>query len=331
MKFQQADRLSGCNLANTMLTREYIKNFLNNYLSNCEISRETILTISSLLHLKGKIFHEKKGFTWAEFYYYVASLFDKQESDTSRIACSAAIELLVLATDILDDLADEDNHGDILTKLSHPQAVNFSNILLMESFHIIGKYKNPNSLQAVIRQLRAAAYGQADDLSFVINQNHIPTEQDYFEHIDRKSVSLTRLAFHLNVPNEELIFWNQVATYIGYSGQISNDARDVFDDTKNDLKDRKATLPIIKAIEASQTKDGGWLFTELTSVNLRNNHDKLVTIRKYITKTGAIKYCEILAEVYLNKAIQLLKQYQETSVHKEACSDLITFLGDGEH
>jgi competence protein ComQ len=315
----------------SMHHRERIKEFLNHYLTHSGINNATIISISSLLHLKGKIFHENIGFTWAEFYYYVASLFVKKESVTSRIACSAAIELLVLATDILDDLADEDNHGDILTKLSYPQAVSLSSILLMESLHIISEYKDSHSLQTVVHQLRVAAHGQADDLSLTISRDQIPTEQEYFAHVDRKSVSLTRLVFHLNVPIKEIVFWNQIATYIGYSGQISNDARDVFDDTKNDLRDRKATLPIIKALEASQTKDDGWLLTELTSVDLTDNHHKLMTVREYIKKTGAIKYCEILAEVYLNKSIQLLKQCQETSIHKEAYSNLITFLGDGEN
>ncbi|WP_177184632.1 polyprenyl synthetase family protein [Sporolactobacillus nakayamae] len=288
--------------------------------------------ISSLLCLKGKIFNDESVFTWAEFYYYSSLIFESSdEQQVSHVACSSAIELLVLATDILDDLTDEDNQGEILSKLTYPQAVSLSSILLMESFHIIGKYKSPHSLQAVVRQLRAAAYGQADDLSFKISHNHIPTEQEYFKHIDRKSSSLTRLVFHLNAPVEEIPLWNEIATYIGYSGQIGNDARDVFDDTKNDLRDKKATLPLIKAIEASQAKDGGWLLNQLISSDLGINHDELMTIREYIKRTGAIKYCEILAEIYLNKSIQLLKRYQETSVYKEGCSNLIAFLGDDDN
>jgi competence protein ComQ len=314
-----------------MNKREQLRNYLINYLSHCEISNEMKSLISSLLYLKGKIFNDESVFTWPEFYYYSSLIFESSdEQQMSHVACSSAIELLVLATDILDDLSDQDEHGEILTKMSYPQAVSLSSFLLMESFHIISQYKSSSALERVIQQLCRAAAGQLNDLSFSISREHIPTEQEYFKHIDRKSVSLTRLIFQMNAPSNST-FWNQIATYIGYSGQIGNDARDVLDDTKNDLKDRKATLPIIKAIEASQTKDGGWLLAELTSANLRDNHYKLMSIREYITKTGAIKYCEILAEVYLNKAIQLLKQHQETSEHKEAYSNLITFLGDGNH
>jgi competence protein ComQ len=314
-----------------MQNRESIRNFLNNYLTNCELNRKSIVSISSLLNLKGKIFNDDSVFTWAEFYYYCALLFESlDEQQMSHVACSSAIELLVLATDIIDDLSDQDEHGEILSKVTYPQAVSLSSFLLMESFRIIRQYKSSSAFDRVIHQLCRAATGQLDDLSFIIRQDHIPTEQEYFKQIDRKSVSLTRLIFQMNAPANSS-FWNQVATYIGYSGQIANDARDVFDDTKNDLRDKKATLPLIKAIEASQAKDGGCLLDRLIHSDLRTNHDELMTIREYIKKTGAIKYCEILAEVYLNKAIQLLKQNQETSVHKEAYSNLITFLGDGDN
>ncbi|MET1248854.1 polyprenyl synthetase family protein [Sporolactobacillus sp. STCC-11] len=315
-----------------MIQREQIRNYLKNYLVRCQLNSEMKSLISSLLCLKGKIFNDESVFTWAEFYYYSSLIFvSSDEQQVSHVACSSAIELLVLATDILDDLSDQDEHGEILTKMSYPQAISLSSILLMESFHIIGEYKSPHSLQAVVRQLRAAAYGQADDLSFKVSRDHIPTEQEYFAQIDRKSVSLTRLVFHLNAPVEEIPLWNEIATYIGYSGQISNDARDVFDATKNDLRDKKATLPLIKAIEASRAKDGDWLLRQLMSPDLLNNQQNLKFTYAYIKRTGAIKYCEILAEIYLNKSIQLLKRYQETSVYKEACSNLIAFLGDDDN
>ncbi|MCO7125841.1 class 1 isoprenoid biosynthesis enzyme [Sporolactobacillus shoreicorticis] len=305
---------------------------MKEYLSEAKTNNKTQVLITSLLHLKGKIFNVKSSFTWAEFYYCTASLFGSTDKhNESKIACSAAIELLVLATDILDDLADQDFNGEILTKLSVPQAVSLSSLLLMEGLHIITLHKNSHLLINVIEQLREAAQGQTKDLSFCISRNHLPTEKEYFAQISRKSVSLTRLVFHLNASSEELPFWNNVADCIGFSGQISNDARDLFDDTKNDLIDKKATLPLIKAIEAGQSKNDDWLLKILTTKNLRENRDLLPAIRAYVQKTGAIKYCEILTEVYLNKAIKLLKKKQEASSNKIQYTNLIRFLGDDDH
>ncbi|MFT8323713.1 MAG: polyprenyl synthetase family protein [Bacillus sp. (in: firmicutes)] len=315
-----------------MQNRDKIKNFLNEYISECEINSDTKDFISSLLHLKGKIFNVESGFTWAEFNYHIASLFESTDKrDSSIVACSAAIELLVLATDILDDLADQDLNGELLTWVPAPQAVSLSSVLLMEGLHIISQYKNSQIFLSVVAQLREAAQGQTMDLSFCISRKHVPTEKEYFAQISRKSVSLTRLVFHLNVPHKELAFWSKVADYIGFSGQISNDARDIFDDTKNDLVDKKATLPLIKAIEASQARDDDWLLMMLTTKNLRESRDLLPIIRSYIKKTGAIKYCDILSEVYLNKALLLLKKKQETSTNKMHYTDLIKFLGDDHH
>lgn len=312
------------------LVREKIRQFIKAYLHQCDLNHETMKHISSLLMLKGKIFNDDAVFTWAEFNYYVSSIFDDgSDRETARIACSAAVEGLILATDILDDLTDQDPNGDILTKLSQSQAVTLSSVLLMESLHLIDQY-NKHALPSVMNQLRRAARGQVLDLSFTFRPEHMPNEEDYFNLISLKSVSLTRLVFQLN-QQEDYLFWDQVATLIGYSGQIRNDINDIFNDTKNDIIENKATLPLIKAMEASQSKDGNWLLNQMRSVHSIKDQGKLKMIREYIQKSGAIDYCTILSKVYLNKAIKMLKEYQQTSKKKTALFNLINFLGDGYH
>lgn len=312
------------------LVREKIRQFIKAYLHQCELNHVTMKHISSLLMLKGKIFNDDSVFTWAEFNYYVSSIFDDgSDRETARIACSAAVEGLILATDILDDLTDQDPNGDILTKLSQSQAVTLSSVLLMESLHLIDQY-NKHALPLVMNQLRRAARGQVLDLSFTFRPEHMPNEEDYFNLISLKSVSLTRLVFQLN-QQEDYLFWDQVATLIGYSGQIRNDINDIFNDTKNDIIENKATLPLIKAMEASQSKDGNWLLNQMRSVHSIKDQGKLKMIREYIQKSGAIDYCTILSKIYLNKAIKMLKEYQQTSKKKTALFNLINFLGDGYH
>ncbi|MDN3956086.1 polyprenyl synthetase family protein [Sporolactobacillus laevolacticus] len=312
------------------LVREKIRQFIRTYLHQCDFDNETLEHISSLLMLKGKIFNDDAVFTWAEFNYYVSSIFDTGfDRDIARIACSAAIEWLILATDILDDLTDQDLNGDILTKISQSQAVTLSSVLLMESLHLIDQY-NRHSLPLVINLLRKAARGQVKDLSFTLRPEHIPNEEDYFNLISLKSVSLTRLVFQLN-QQEDCLFWDQIATLIGYSGQIRNDINDIFNDTKNDIIENKATLPLIKAMEASQSKDGNWLLNQMRSVHSIKDQGKLKIIREYVQKSGAIDYCTILSKVYINKAIKMLKGYQHTHEKKTALSNLINFLGDDQH
>ncbi|MCL1632081.1 polyprenyl synthetase family protein [Sporolactobacillus sp. CPB3-1] len=309
--------------------REQIRNYLYHWLSHVEENSEIANLISSLLHNKGKIFNDGSKFTWAEFYYYVARLFDERdESKTSQIVCSAAVELLLVATDILDDLADQDSKGEILSSIAVPQAINLSNILWTNGLALINEQGGHHSLTVAIQQLKKAAYGQFTDLYFTIDRNNKLTEADYFAHINQKSVSLTKMVFLMqHLPKKTNAFWIQIANYIGWSGQIGNDTRDLFDDTKNDLYDKKATLPIIKAIEASQKKGDRWFLDALTSTDFSKNGLTVSKIRMYIKQTGAVNYCTILSEFYLNKAIQLIKKYQKTSMHKDACTDFIQFLG----
>lgn len=79
----------------------------------------------------------------------------------------------------------------------------------------------------------------------------------------------------------------------------------LFQRTKSDLIHKKATLPLIKAIEYSSKKDNGWLIKKLHQLETTDDNSALILeIRNYIRKTGAIDYCFILSKIYMNKALE---------------------------
>ncbi|MEK4223099.1 hypothetical protein N1I86_14260 [Bacillus sp. FSL W8-0116] len=101
-----------------IVRRSAIKTFFQNHLStNCMLEQEIIQYIFHMLLRKGKIFNnDETYYSWGEFYAYVSSFhFDKDTCTQSVITHAAAIELLVLATDIFDDISDHDQSDEIIS------------------------------------------------------------------------------------------------------------------------------------------------------------------------------------------------------------------------
>ena len=266
-----------------------------------------------LLHQSGKIFSQNTDdFTWGEFSYYAFSLLTdiNTVSHTTKVKHAAGIELLMLATDLLDDVVDHDNHLD--TALAKSQLLMLGNLLLVEALHLLIQHTATSAIDqfAIIhRHLRNAGNGQW--LDFHLTMEHpAATEEQYFHIIQQKSCSFLQLIFELHRSTIPLPVLQEIATYIGYAAQLQNDIQDIFSDHKNDLLSQKATLPLIKAVQHSNTYDHGWLLTQLQLIHSHDITTKhLTTIRDYIRQTGAIDYCSILAKYYTQKAKSLLQHY----------------------
>lgn len=280
--------------------------FLKRHLSNSFADESMRSQIVSLLHTKGKIFSEQENsFSWGQFYLHVSSLTDSEDTcNRSLIANAAAIELLILATDIVDEIVDDDDG--LMETMSLAEAITISNALLIDAFHLILEH-SPNNTSSIFSnlfyQLKMACSGQWNDLKLVVSDT-IPTEEDYFQVIQQKSSSLIQLVCSLAHPSNPQLL-TRIATNIGIAGQLKNDANDIFIDSKTDLIHKKATLPVIKALEFSLEEDDGQLLHKIRclsadDIQLKNE------IRNYIRKTGAQDYCLILAKLYIKKAIEEL-------------------------
>jgi len=283
-----------------------IRTFLTNHLSHSSYDQDLIDKIFEHLRTKGKIFsNQENSFSWGLFFMHVSSLTASEDTcNRSLYAIAAAIELLILATDIVDEIIDDDN--DLMKSMSLPEAIIISNALLIDAFDLILKY-TPKALHAaltnVFQQLKTACNGEWQELKLTIKST-IPSEQDYFRVIRQKSSSLIQLVCALAHPKQPELL-SRVATNIGVAGQLKNDANDIFLDSKTDLIRKKATLPVIKAIEFSLETDNGLLlkkFHELTQHNKALKEE----IRNYIKNTGAIDYCIILSNLYIKQAVDEL-------------------------
>jgi len=312
-----ATTISGYNL------KEVLATHLSDYLENSHLDEQMKNIIIKLLHNKGKILNNKETFVWSEFYLLYSLVFLNSNELEEQLSIAAAIELLILATDIMDEISDNEINGENLSKLGIPKGLTIANALLIEAFAILLKSKC--HLNLAFDELRKASIGQWRDISFVVSEINIPTEQEYFNIINMKSSSLVRLLFRLSncdIKDTNLV---KVATNIGLAGQLKNDAQDIFTPDKNDLFQLKATLPLIKALEYSTQFENGSLMRKLISLKETQSIEMHTNIQTYIKRVGSIDYTLVLSRMYMNSAITSIKKY-ENSYNRNNIEFLINYL-----
>lgn len=288
-----------------------ITTYITKFIKESNFNKEMQVAVLKLLQSNGKLLHEETVFSWGEFSFLVFSLFDDNEYIENKLASAAAIELLILSTDLIDDLVDEDISAECLTIVSEKEALMLANALLIESIRLLVKYsiKEPNDAYFRVNQLLLHANnGQWKDMSFTVD-GQLKLEEEYFKLIEKKSCSLIQLIFDLfNMSGDFPI--NEIPKYIGYSWQIKNDVRNIISNEKSDILFKKATLPIIKALEYSFETDKGQLVKMFEGLHSNTENLYLITkIEDYIKKSGAIDYCCILEKIYIQKSKKMIKGY----------------------
>ena len=194
-----------------------IEVFIRNFIAESSLNEDMRKATLKLLHHNGKLFNENTSFSWGEFSYHVFSLLT-EDNQVDKVAHAAAIELLILSTDIIDDLIDDDMSIENFNILSKPKALMLSNALLIESVYLLVKSSAINPIETftlINKNLLNANNGQWQDYSFTI-KSITTTEENYFRLIKKKSCSLIHLIFDLyNLKNDPIL--EEISTYIGFS------------------------------------------------------------------------------------------------------------------
>jgi len=161
----------------------------------------------------------------------------------------AAVELMILATDIYDDIQDKDNFDVPWSQVDPAQALNVAIGLQSLSIATLDDCAFSNSVRTrAIRYLNhgilRSVNGQHTDLL-----NYVNEEEDCLHMIRNKSGSLTACACLIGatlVTDEHHELIAQYGQSIGTIGQIRNDIKGISRwDLRNDLLNRKRTLPIL--------------------------------------------------------------------------------------
>jgi competence protein ComQ len=176
---------------------------------------------------------------------------------------AAAVEFMILALDIIDDLQDDDHKDMPWNHLPKNIAMNLALAFLTLSHETLLRCRFPvehvhKAAEFLSRQVITATNGQTLDLL-----NSIATEEEYMIMVKQKSAALLVCACMVGVilaTGEVSAQVEEYALEIGISAQIKNDFRDLLSwDRKSDFLHRKRTLPMLFLLSSITEEEDRWV------------------------------------------------------------------------
>ncbi|MGO4694027.1 polyprenyl synthetase family protein [Paenibacillus sp. 2TAB26] len=236
------------------------------------------------------------------------------------IKAAAAVELFILASDILDDLQDQDVPSKPWMKVPMPIAIHIASSLLTLSQQAMLSSTSNHEIRLALTemmnaQLLKAANGQMLDI-----MNEMNDEESYLDVVKQKSATLLQLACMAGVMLAGRPWNETVAEYaleIGVSAQIQNDLRDLLRwDEKSDFLQRKCTLLTLYLIEGEAEEDR-WIKEyfegRLTSEEIAMKRELFL---ETCERTGTILYGSVMSRMHYNRFEELVDSIQEISPWK---------------
>lgn len=256
-------------------------------------------------------YKKKEGFSFANLTKIHYEMFGGEEHPDIYQAC-AAVEIMILALDIFDDLQDQDALDKPWCQTQYTITMNIATGLLMLSMEMLSNTtfedrRKRDAIQYMNHQVLKAVQGQHQDL-----QQQIKTEEDYLQMVHHKSGSLMACACIVGVSlvtpdNHDQVI--EYATNFGVAAQIQNDIQDVLrGDTKNDLLYKKFTLPTLKLL-GENNEHAQWVrdyYDDL--IEKQFMYENKIELLDWIRNSSSIMYVQVIKRVYQRKTIQQIKE-----------------------
>lgn len=255
-------------------------------------------------------------------------------NERSYIAATM-IELLHTATLIHDDVVDEadSRRGFVsINKIWKNKAgVLLGDYLLSKGLLIALENKEHNLLEVQSRAVQKMSEGELRQLKTAGLFNM--TEERYFQIISEKTASLISTCCEcgaVSVTDDEEIHkkMSEIGMCIGIAFQIRDDLFDygVYDigkPTRNDIQERKVTLPLIKALENASKKDAAHIRALMKK--RKKSSQNVDDIVDFVHSNGGMESAKKSMYDYANKAIDGLNSVPDSSA-KQDFADLIHFV-----
>ncbi|WP_162463117.1 polyprenyl synthetase family protein [Paenibacillus psychroresistens] len=271
----------------------------------------------------------EEGSRWFEITRYSHLMLGGNSLQIDRLACLT--EWVMLWFDITDDLQDRDNFSKPWMTCPPEHTLNAMLAFPIAFIGEIGELEVDNSrirsafISKVSYLLASAIIGQQVDLNHSVH-----TEQDYMQMIEKRAGVPLQFACYLGYAWLELSEeireqMNDLALCIGVIAQIGNDMRDILSfDLKNDLLQKKRTLPIIYLLEDSREEFPAlaqYYAGEITDEVFLES--KLACIQ-YVQDSGCLEYSRIIQSLYRQRAEEIFTELPLISPWKEKFRE-ITF------
>jgi geranylgeranyl pyrophosphate synthase len=231
------------------------------------------------------------------------------------LPAAAALQLLMAAGDVFDDIEDADSSDSLLARYGSAMATNVATALLILAEKAITRLKESGvedySIVRIIDVVNSyyatACAGQHLDLSLASKMAF--SEEAYLRVTGMKSASQIECACHIGAllanANQELIDTFALFGHnLGMAAQITNDILGVT--RGSDVLKHKMTLPVIYTLTQTDGKARNQL--ELTFSKQSEPMFDATQIRDLLFCTGAVHYATIKMELYKQRARNILSK-----------------------
>lgn len=257
------------------------------------------------------------------------------------IQTAVSLELMHTASLMHDDVVDDTptRRGDkaIHEKWNNKIAILVGDFMLSKSIELLSSVRNTTILNIVSDMCASLTSGEL--LQLHAGESMWINEEQYLQVIKHKTAHLFSAcseagAVSAGATNRQQNAMRQFGMYLGLCFQLKDDVFDYSDiedlgkPTMNDLRDGKATIPIIKSLQRA-TKEEASQIKELAEA-LANDSQHIDTfeveqeIRSFVLRYDGIRYAHQLMEKYRKKAIDTLQIFPDNK-YKESLIGLLDY------
>ncbi len=296
--------------------------------------KDTIKTDVFLLDQILTYLHRQKGKELRPtLVFMTAALFDGI-SRRSHIAATM-IELLHTATLIHDDVVDEANSRRGFVSINkiwkNKAGVLLGDFLLSRGLLVSLENKEYKLLEVQSKAVQKMSEGELRQLKTAGLFNM--TEERYFQIISEKTASLISTCCEcgaVSATEDENMheLMASIGMCVGIAFQIRDDLfdygmYDIGKPTRNDIQERKVTLPLIKALEHASKKEAAHIRALMKK--RKKNSKNIDEIVRFVHESGGMDYAKESMYEYANKAIEGLEKLPETEARSNFV-DLIHYV-----
>lgn len=295
-------------------------------------------SMKSRVSLLDKIMHyiiKRKGKQMRPmFVFLTAKAFGKTTDSTYRAA--AMIELLHTATLVHDDVVDDANKRrgffSINAIWKNKIAVLVGDYLLSKGLLLAVENEEFELLRIMSNSVREMSEGEL--LQIEKARKLDITESVYYDIIRQKTATLIAscCASGANSVGADAATIEKMRLFGEYTGiafQIKDDLFDYGSDgetigkpTGIDIKEKKMTLPLIYALNNATSSEK----RKIIKIVKKHNEDKkkVKEVINFVIKTGGIAYAQKAMHSYKDKALAILKEFEQNEANK-ALAELVIY------
>ena len=257
------------------------------------------------------------------------------------IQSAVALELMHTASLVHDDVVDDSpmRRGSeaVHTLWNNKIAVLVGDYLLTRVMHILSELRNVTILNILSEM--GAALTKGELLQLHSGQSMWISEEQYLRVIQHKTAYLFAAcceagAVSSGATARQSHALKQFGMYLGLCFQLKDDVFDFSDiedlgkPTMNDIRDGKATLPIIKSLQRATKEEASHIKELAEALANKSSHIDAFSaeqeIRSFVLRYDGIRYAYQLMDKYRKKAVDALSIFPDNK-YKESLISLLDY------